>query len=121
MVDGADADKYLAGTCAARCTPFPRSEGLMPRRITDVAAGAVWEVMPSGRTTQYGADEVSLEFGCAGEWRAREQRFARFAPRGAKAVEIALEDATDAALLNLLAQTQPAWTSPDGDYAGRTA
>ncbi len=90
----------------------------MPRRITD-AAGVTWEVTPSGRTTQYGADEVSLEFLRAGEG-AREQRFARFSPRGAKAVEMALEDASDASLLTLLAQTQPAWTSPDGGY-GRTA
>jgi hypothetical protein len=90
----------------------------MPRRITD-AAGAVWEVMPSGRTTQYGSDEVSLEFVRVGEG-PREQRFARFSPRGAKAAEMALEDASDAALRNLLSLTQPAWTSPDGGY-GRPA
>jgi hypothetical protein len=29
---------------------------------------------------------------------------------------MALEDASDASLLNLLALTQPAWTSPDGSY-----
>ena len=62
---------------------------------------------------------MSLEFLRAGEG-TREQRFARFSPRGAKAAEIALEDVTDASLLNLLAQTQPAWTSPDGGY-GRPA
>lgn len=90
----------------------------MPRRITD-GAGSVWEVMPSGRRTQYGSDEVSLEFVRVGD-APREQRFARFAPRGAKAAEMALEDATDAALIRLLAETQPAWTSPDGSY-GRPA
>lgn len=90
----------------------------MSRRITD-PDGAVWEVAPSGRRTQYGPDEVSLEFRRAGEGK-REERFARFSPRGAKAVEIALEDATDAALLRLLATAQPAWTSPDGSY-GREA
>lgn len=90
----------------------------MPRRITD-ATGAVWEVTSSGRRTQYGSDEVSLEFLRVGEG-AREQRFARFSPRGAKAVEIALEDATDASLLNLLTETQPAWTSPDGGYGRPT-
>ena len=86
----------------------------MPRRIMD-PSGATWEVMPSGRRTQYGSDEVSLEFlrVAGGE---REQRYVRWAPQGAKAVEIALEDATDAALLKLLAETQPAWTSPDGRY-----
>jgi hypothetical protein len=90
----------------------------MPRRITD-AAGAIWEVMPSGRRTQYGSDEVSLEFQRVGEG-ARETRFARFAPRGAKAVEMALEDATDRALITLLGQSQPAWTSPDGSYGQAT-
>jgi len=90
----------------------------MPRRITD-AKGAVWEVTPSGRSTQYGSDEVSLEFLRVSEG-VREQRFARFAPRGAKAVEIALEDATDASLRTLLSETQPAWTSPDGSYGRPT-
>jgi len=86
----------------------------MARRITD-AAGAVWEVVPSGRRTQYGADEVSLEFLrlTGGE---PERRFVRYAPQGAKAVELALEEAADRALLDLLAHAQPAWTSPDGGY-----
>lgn len=86
----------------------------MARSVTD-SSGAVWEISPSGRRTQYGADEVSLEFQrtSGGE---PEQRFVRFAPQGAKAVEMALEDLTDRALLELLATTQPAWTSPDGDY-----
>jgi len=83
------------------------------------ADGAAWEVMPSGRSTQYGSDEVSLEFvRVAGG--AAEQRFARFSPSGAKAVEMALEDASDAALLTLLARSQPAWTSPDGSYGRPT-
>ena len=85
----------------------------MARTITD-SSGAVWEVSPSGRRTKYGSDEVSLEFQRAGD--GGEQRFVRFAPRGAKAVEIALEDMSDRALLELLATTQPAWTSPDGGY-----
>ena len=86
----------------------------MARRITD-AAGGVWDVSPSGRTTQYGSDEVSLEFQrVSGD--DPERRFVRFAPRGAKAVEMALEDISNRALLELLATSQPAWTSPDGDY-----
>jgi hypothetical protein len=89
----------------------------MARQIVD-ATGGVWEVAPSGRRTQYGADEVSLEFErvSGGD---RELRFTRFAPRGAKAVETALEDLSDGALAYLLAHSQPAWTSPDGSY-GRT-
>ncbi len=90
----------------------------MARSITD-AQGATWEVTPSGRHTQYGADEVSLEFQRTSGG-ARELRFARYSPRLTRSWEIALEDATDAALLNLLGHSQPAWTSPDGDY-GRSA
>ena len=90
----------------------------MARIITD-PSGAVWEVAPSGRRTQYGADEVSLEFQRTGAGTS-ELRFVRFAPRGAKAVEMALEDLSERALLDLLATSQPAATSPDGDY-GRPA
>ena len=86
----------------------------MARIITD-AAGIAWEVTPSGRRTQYGSDEVSLEFQRVGDG-APERRFSRFAPRGAKAVEMALEDTSDAALVVLLGVSQPAWTSPDGSY-----
>ena len=87
----------------------------MARAITD-ANGVVWQVTSSGRQTQYGRDELSLEFSrvMAGE---REQRYARFSPRGATAVEMALEELSDRALLSLLGTAQPAWTSPDGDYA----
>lgn len=87
----------------------------MARVITD-ADGAVWQVASSGRRTQYGRDELSLEFSrvVAG---AREHRYARFSPRGAKAAELALEEVTDRALLTLLGTAQPAWTSPDGGYA----
>ncbi|MGH7584101.1 MAG: hypothetical protein ACREL5_12830 [Gemmatimonadales bacterium] len=88
------------------------------RRITD-SGGAVWEVTPSGRTTQYGWDEVSLEFRRV-QGGDPESRFVRYAPRGAKSAEIALEDASDRALLTLLGTAQPAWTSPDGSY-GRQA
>jgi hypothetical protein len=90
----------------------------MPRRIAD-PSGAVWEVMPSGRRTQYGADEVSLEFRRVDN-AGVEPRFIRYSPQGAKSVEIALEDASDAALLNLLSTSQPAWTSPDGGYGRAT-
>lgn len=87
----------------------------MARSIVD-AAGATWEVAQSGRHTQYGSDELSLEFRRV-DGGAAEKRFARFSPRGAKAAEMALEEATDRALLALLGVAQPAWTSPDGGYA----
>lgn len=87
----------------------------MARRITDVD-GTMWEVAPSGRHTQYGVDELSLEFRRAGG--DGERRFIRFSPRGAKAAEQAFEEVSDRALLGLLAASQPGWTSPDGSYAG---
>ena len=86
----------------------------MPRQVTD-GTGVVWEVMPSGRRTQYGADEVSLEFRRTDD-RDAAPRFVRYSPRGVKAVEIALEDASEPSLLALLEVSQPAWTSPDGAY-----
>ena len=84
------------------------------RTITD-ARGVVWEVAPSGRRTFYGSDELSLEFRRVGA-SPEELRFIRFAPRGARSVEIALEEATDRRLVTMLSQSQPAWTSPDGEY-----
>lgn len=87
----------------------------MARVIVD-AVGAVWEVAQSGRRTQYSGDELSLEFRRI-EGGTAERRFARFSPRGAKAAEVALEEATDHALLALLGTAQPAWTSPEGGYA----
>lgn len=86
----------------------------MARRITD-QQGVPWEVTPSGRRTQYGWDEASLEFRRQGDG-AADIRFTRFSPRGSKSVEIALDDLSDQALLALLAHSQPAWTSPDGSY-----
>jgi hypothetical protein len=87
----------------------------MAREVVD-AAGAVWEVAPSGRHTQYGRDELSLEFRRVQGGDA-ERRYARFSPRGAKSAERALEEVTDHVLLTLLGTAQPAWTSPDGGYA----
>lgn len=87
----------------------------MARRILD-ADGVTWEVVQSGRHTQYGCDELSLEFRRV-QIGTAEKRFARFSPRGAKAGEMALEEATDHMLRCLLSTAQPAWTSPDGGYA----
>ncbi|MEP6591562.1 MAG: hypothetical protein ABJC19_10305 [Gemmatimonadota bacterium] len=88
----------------------------MARVIVD-ADGARWEVGQSGKHTQYGADETSLEFRRL-DAAASASRFARFSPRGAKSAEMALEELSDRALVTLLGRAQPAWTSPDGDYAG---
>lgn len=85
----------------------------MARRITD-ATGAVWTVTLSGRHTQYAKDEVALTLTQGGD-----TRHVRFSPRGAKSPERAIEEASDALLLRLLDQGQPAWTAPIGNY-GRT-
>ncbi len=87
----------------------------MARCITDAEGGA-WEVTYSGHRTQYDQDELTLEFVRVGSG-TRERRFARFSPRGAKAVEAAIEEMSDRALGNLLDTAQPSWTSPDGAYS----
>lgn len=87
----------------------------MARQITD-AEGATWDVSFSGRRTQYVSDELTLEF-VKTTGGPRESRFARFSPRGAKAVDAALEEMSDRALANLLHTAQPSWTSPDGEYS----
>jgi hypothetical protein len=88
----------------------------MARLITDTD-GAIWEVAPSGRHTMYGVDEFTLEFQRA-DHLAIERRYSRFSPRGAKSPQMALEETSDASLVNLLKTSQPSWTSPDGGYAG---
>ncbi|MEO5800337.1 MAG: hypothetical protein ABIZ70_06075 [Gemmatimonadales bacterium] len=86
----------------------------MARKIVD-ADGATWEVAPTGRHTQYGSDELSLEFRRT-MGGIPEHRFARFSPQGAKSAEMALEEISDRALVTLLGTAQPAWTSPDAGY-----
>lgn len=87
----------------------------MARRITD-AEGAIWEVTFSGHRTQYHSDELTLEF-VRPTGGTMEKRFARVSPRGAKAVDAAIEEMSDRALADLLHTAQPSWTSPDGEYA----
>lgn len=82
----------------------------MARQIVD-AAGSFWQVALSGRSTPYGRDELSLEFRRVGA--SEERRYCRFSPQGAKAGEMALEEATDRELVALLAASQPSWTAPE--------
>ncbi|MES2124060.1 MAG: hypothetical protein V4503_05150 [Gemmatimonadota bacterium] len=86
-------------------------------RVIVEPSGVRWSVGQSGHHTQYGEDETSLEFRRL-DGDESDRRYARFSPRGAKAAEMALEELSDRALLALLGTAQPAWTSPDGDYAG---
>lgn len=89
-------------------------------RVLTASDGVLWRVALAGRRTQYARDEVTLAFTrvpADDDAAAREEvRYARFSPRGAKAPELAFEEAADAALLRLLAAAQPEWTSPDAAY-----
>jgi hypothetical protein len=86
----------------------------MPRRIIDVG-GEPWEVAVSGRSTQYTRDEFGLVF-TRGTGPDRERRVVRYSPLGAKSRESSLAELTDRELAELLAVSQPAWTSPELGY-----
>lgn len=86
----------------------------MPRLVTD-STGGTWEVILSGRHTQYARDEISLEFSRRHD-AGVERRYARFSPRGAKSAERAFEQASDRLLARLLATAGPAWTAPEGEH-----
>jgi len=86
----------------------------MPRRIIEVD-GAQWQVAVSGRSTQYNKDEFGLVF-TRGTGPDREQRVVRYSPLGAKSGELSLARLSDRELADLLAVSQPAWTSPELGY-----
>jgi hypothetical protein len=86
----------------------------MPRRFITVR-GEQWEVGTSGTRTQYTKDEFGLRFKrIAGG--SPEERFARYSPLGSKVRDVSLSALTDAALIQLLAHSQPAWTAPETGY-----
>lgn len=84
----------------------------MPKRIIE-SGGRRWRVEPSGRRTQYVKDEFGVVF--TSEDEAREQRVARYSPV-VKSAELSLGAMSDQALRELLARSQPAWTSPELEY-----
>jgi hypothetical protein len=86
----------------------------MPARRID-ADGRSWRVYPGGFLTPSVADECSLIF-VAGRGAAREVRFTRFSPRGARAREQAVAALDDAALRRLLRHSQPAVRAPEAGY-----
>ena len=86
----------------------------MPRRIIEVD-GERWKVAVSGRSTQYTKDEFGLVF-TRGTGPDRERRVVRYSPLGAKSRESSLDELTDRELAELLAFSQPAWTSPELGY-----
>jgi hypothetical protein len=85
----------------------------MPRREIEVA-GRRWTAGPSGRRTQYTKDEFGIVFTSQDD--RREQRVARYSPLAVKSAELSLAGLTDAQLVDLLARSQPSWTSPELEY-----
>jgi hypothetical protein len=86
----------------------------MPTRsITQ--AGRTWNVMPSGRVTQYDRDEFALLF-ISGAGEDREVRVTRYSPQGTRSREQALAEMSDADLARLFEQSQPSEMSPEAGY-----
>jgi hypothetical protein len=86
----------------------------MPTRsITQ--AGRTWNVMPSGRVTQYDRDEFALLF-ISGAGEDREVRVTRYSPQGTRSREQALAEMSDADLARLFEHSQPSEMSPEAGY-----
>ncbi len=86
----------------------------MPTRSITLA-GRRWQVMPSGRVTQYDRDEFALLF-ISGTAADREIRVTRYSPHGARWREQSLVEMSDADLGRLFEQSQPSDTSPEAGY-----
>ncbi len=86
----------------------------MPKRMIDVD-GTPWAVTGTGRVTQYGRDEFGVLF-TRGTGPDREERVARYSPLGVRSREASLHELTDDELRELLARSQPSWTSPETGY-----
>jgi hypothetical protein len=86
----------------------------MPTRsITQ--GGRTWNVLPSGRVTQYDRDEFALLF-TSGTGEDREVRVTRYSPVGTRSREQALAEMSDADLARLFEQSQPSEMSPEAGY-----
>lgn len=77
-----------------------------------------WSVSLAGRFTVYERDEFPVVFERRDEHGRRHHRVSRFSPVGSRSRSAALAELTDAELVALFRQSQPAWTSPELDYAG---
>lgn len=78
--------------------------------------GRSWNVMPSGRVTQYDRDEFALLF-TSGDGEDREVRVTRYSPHGTRSREQALAEMSDVDLARLFEQSQPNEMSPEAGYA----
>ncbi len=86
----------------------------MSRRFVELN-GQRWEVVASGRSTQYTKDEFGVMFTRI-EGGPTERRLARYSPVGSKSRELSLAELSDANLRDLMARSQPAWTAPETGY-----
>jgi hypothetical protein len=86
----------------------------MPTRSITLA-GRRWQVMPSGRVTQYDRDEFALLF-ISGTGVDREVRVTRYSPQETRSREQSLVEMNDADLARLFEQSQPSDTSPEAGY-----
>jgi len=86
----------------------------MPTRSVTIA-GRTWQVMPSGRITQYDRDEFALLF-ISGLGADREIRVTRYSPHGTRWREQSLLEMSDADLARLFEVSQPSDTSPEAGY-----
>jgi hypothetical protein len=77
--------------------------------------GETWEVLPSGRVTVYGRDQIGILFQL-GTGPDRKRRFTRFAPVGSRGADAALAELSDTRLIDLFRASQPAWTAPEAAY-----
>lgn len=77
-----------------------------------------WDVYPSGRVTVYGRDQLGLIFE-HGTGPQRRRRVTHYSPLGARSPDRAFAELSERDLLELLRQSQPAWTAPEVDYATR--
>jgi len=77
--------------------------------------GRRWQVMPSGRVTQFDRDEFALLF-VSGSGVDREVRVTRYSPVATRSREQSLLEMSDADLASLFEQSQPSDTSPEAGY-----
>lgn len=83
------------------------------RRVT--IDGETWEVLPSGRTTVYGRDQIGLLFQ-HGTGPERHRRYTHFTPVGTRAPDGAIAELSERQLRDLYRASQPAWTAPEAGY-----
>ncbi|HSC31540.1 MAG TPA: hypothetical protein VLD17_07435 [Gemmatimonadaceae bacterium] len=86
----------------------------MPIRTITID-GARWDVMSSGRVTQYDRDEFALLF-VSGDGAERRVRTVRYSPQGARSRDRSLAELSDADLARLFAHSQESATSPEAGY-----